>query len=206
MTFVEMDAGTRKVGLRERTRDAVRAQIAEQSLILFDEIGFDETTIDDIAEAVGISSRSFFRYFPAKEDVIVGDPLPLGIRVRDSLAAQPAEVPLWAALRAAFIPLEVITNGAPATGLRVMRVMMSTPSLRARNLEKHIAWGSLLVPVVVDRLPANDPRAELQAQVIVNSAFACLDVAFAHWTASEAEEPLASLLDVAFDTLAPRIP
>jgi AcrR family transcriptional regulator len=53
-------------GLKERTRDAVRQEIAEAALLLFDEQGFDETTVEQIASAAGLSCRSFFRYFPRR--------------------------------------------------------------------------------------------------------------------------------------------
>jgi Bacterial regulatory proteins, tetR family len=59
------------------------------ALALFDENGFEETTVEDIATAVGISSRSFFRYFPVKEDVVLGDAMPIGDVVRDALATRP---------------------------------------------------------------------------------------------------------------------
>ena len=185
-------------GLRALTRDSVRDQIADQALRLFDADGFDETTVDDIAGAVGISARSFFRYFPAKEDVVISDSRPLGILVRDSAAARPAAEPVWTVLRRAFEPLEVATGDEVDRGLRIMRVMMSTATLRARNLEKHITWGVLLEPVVVERLDGDPDTRRFRAQTLIHAALACLDVALAEWTRREGAVPVSQLLDEAF--------
>src|SRR5919106_1490469 len=56
--------------LRDRTRRAVRAEISQAAVALFAERGFDETTVEEIARAVGMTKRSFFRYFPTKEDAV----------------------------------------------------------------------------------------------------------------------------------------
>ena len=59
--------------LAERKRQVAREHIEETALRLFVERGFDETTIADIADAAGISTRTFFRYFATKEDVVFAD-------------------------------------------------------------------------------------------------------------------------------------
>jgi AcrR family transcriptional regulator len=167
---------------------------------MFDERGFDETTVDDIATAVGMSSRSFFRYFPAKEDVVLGDPTPFGMLVRDAAANRPSGEPVWLVLRHAFEPVEANTAAATELGLRTMRVMMSTASLRAGNLEKHIAWAAMLEPVIVDRLDGAEQSKRFRAQTLIHTALACLDVALAEWTRREGATPVGHLLDEAFAT------
>lgn len=190
-----------RTGLRELTRASVRDQIAEHALRLFDENGFDNTTVGDIASAIGISQRSFFRYFPAKEDVVVGDPVPFGTLVVDAAAARPSDEPVWSVLRHAFDPVETAGLADPVRGLRTMRVMMSTASLRARNVEKHIAWAVMLEPVIVSRLDGDEETRAFRAHTLIHAALACLDVALAEWAIRGGSTPVGTLLDDAFVTV-----
>jgi AcrR family transcriptional regulator len=190
-----------RTGLRELTRASVRDQIAEHALRLFDENGFDNTTVGDIASAIGISQRSFFRYFPAKEDVVIGDPVPFGTVVVDAAAARPSDEPVWSVLRHAFDPIESAGLADPLRGLRTMRVMMSTASLRARNVEKHIAWAVMLEPVIVNRLDGDEATRAFRAHTLIHAALACLDVALAEWALRGGSTPVGALLDDAFNTV-----
>ena len=59
--------------LRERKKAKTRAAIQEHALRLFMEQGYEQTTVEQIADAAEVSPSTFFRYFPTKEDVVMYD-------------------------------------------------------------------------------------------------------------------------------------
>src|SRR4029450_4190887 len=84
--------------LRERKRTRTRLMIQAEAFRLFAEKGYSETTVEEIADAAAISPRTFFRYFPTKEDVVLWDEY--DPQVAELLAARPAEEPVAESVRA----------------------------------------------------------------------------------------------------------
>jgi AcrR family transcriptional regulator len=122
-------------GLRERKKLRTRAAIQKEALRLFLKKGYEETTIEDIAEAVEISPSTFFNYFPSKEAVVFQDDLdPLIIA---ELNAQPPGVNPIAALRLAM--KKVMSKLSQADGALVrerIELVTKTPELRAAMLNE----------------------------------------------------------------------
>ena len=69
----EPPRGPRTEVARGRPASTTREDVARAALELFARHGYDETTVDDIAAAVGISRRTFFRYYESKPDVVWGE-------------------------------------------------------------------------------------------------------------------------------------
>ncbi|CAL9649877.1 TetR/AcrR family transcriptional regulator [Streptomyces sp. enrichment culture] len=187
--------------LRERARRAARAEITTTALQLFAENGFEATTIDQITSAVGISRRSFFHYFGSKEDLVLGDTEALGESVRAALEARPEDESAWTAIRAAFLTIRP-ADKTPEEQFVLARLHHEAPSLRARHLEKHLRWQSLLAPGVQHRLglpptPDPDPRA----LAFVAAALACFDAAVDAWYRSGGADDPVRLFDEAVATL-----
>ncbi|WP_206442446.1 TetR family transcriptional regulator [Streptomyces boncukensis] len=188
-------------GLREMTRQAVRQRIAETAIDLFVAHGYDQVTVDQIAAAVGMSTRSFNRYFPNKEDVVLGDGPTWGATVRDHLASRPVDEAAWESLRHAFEALLISTDAVDVTDdrrKRVMRVLGSTPALRAYNTEKHLAWAGMLTPLVAERIRGKD--ADLRAEAMVQASLACFDAAMLWWARPDETRTPVELLDAVFTT------
>src|SRR5436189_5551773 len=83
------------VPVRERSRRAVRDELAQLAKELFVEKGYDETTIDDLVAAAGMSKRTSFRYFASTEELVMGKYERLGDQRAEDLAHHPADAPPW---------------------------------------------------------------------------------------------------------------
>ncbi|MFG3120535.1 TetR family transcriptional regulator [Streptomyces sp. NPDC048201] len=185
-------------GLRLRTRRLVTEALSDTALELFDASGFDHVTVADIARAAGISQRSFFRYFGNKEDVVFGDRIPTAEEIRDELCRHLAGRTPWDALRATFVVAAEQMDGDEGRWKRATRVICHTPALRARYLEKHLAWTGVLVPELAARLEPGGQVARLKAQTMINTALACFDVALENWADDEEGRSLAALVGEVF--------
>ncbi|GAA0914233.1 TetR family transcriptional regulator [Virgisporangium ochraceum] len=177
----------------DRQRAALRAEITATACALFVEQGFDATTVDQIVETVGISRRSFFRYFGSKEDVLLGDLAARGDAVARGLAARPADEDPWTALRNAMLDAAPETFADPLADLAVARMMHGSPTLRARLFEKRQHWRDALVPLVADRV--GGPDAVFTASAVVSAVLSCVDTASDAWVASDGKADMADLYD-----------
>ena len=163
----------------ERTRRRVREEIVDVALALFLDQGFEETTVDQVVAAVGISRRSFFRYFGTKEDIVLGDLAEQGPVILEALRRRPDDEPVWEALRHAFAVLA--TRTTPERGLAIARLVTTSPGLRAAHLEKHLRWQEQLAPEVERRVADSDDPPGLRGQAIVGTTLACIDAATTVW-------------------------
>lgn len=187
-------------GLRDITREAVRSRIATVAVDRFERDGFDAVTVEQIAADVGMSARTFHRYFPAKEDAVIGNPARYRFVLAEAFRDRPDEEPVWESLREAFVSMVGHADEDPEHGRRSVRVMTSTPSLRARHLEKHQSFADTLTPLVVERSQATrGTDAERSATVLVQAALACFEAAIGRWSVTDDDASI--LLRQAFDTL-----
>jgi AcrR family transcriptional regulator len=162
-----------RTGIRSIARDAVRERISHVALELFDEHGFENVTIEQVASRAGISARSVHRYFPARCYLVIGMLEANGEIVRDVLLTGPAGEPALISLRAAY--MDLVRPGADVPRYRsAVRLLSSTPALRARNVEKHLAWAETLTPLVAERIDGAD--AVVRARVLVDASLAAFTV------------------------------
>jgi AcrR family transcriptional regulator len=163
------------LGLRERKKARTKAAIQQEALRLFREQGYENTTIEQIAEAAEFSPSTFFRYFPTKEDVVMYDNLdPLMI---EAFRAQPAELSPVQALRAA---MHDVFSRLPATEMEDLRerfdLILAVPELRSRMLDEFTRTIQMVAEMLAARVgrPTDDFALRIFAGALTGVVMAAL--------------------------------
>src|SRR6266540_2815108 len=190
--------------VRERTRRAVRGELAQLAVSLFVEKGYDETTIDDLAAAAGMSKRTFFRYFASKEELVMGKYEYFGEQLAEDLAARPAGEPIWMSLRQTFKRVaDYVENDARRTeSVAMEKIVRDHPTLNASYLERVSRMQELLLDEARTRTGRPDP-ADPRTAAIVGAAFSCLIAAWTTWLTTDQAKPFGVLLDQALGAIRP---
>jgi AcrR family transcriptional regulator len=181
--------------LREQTRSVVRSLLARTALNLFAAKGYDDTTLDEVAAAAGVSRRTLFNYFRNKEDLALSGLSEQGELIAARFAERPADEDPWTSLRVAFQVLDEIDLTAEGR-LEMITLLFGNESLRAGHAEKQARWQDLLAPLIEPRLPDSDRRA-LEARAIAAAAITCLQTATEEWMRLDGQVDQFDLYDAA---------
>jgi mycofactocin system transcriptional regulator len=184
---------------RGRPASTSRQDVARVALDLFARQGYDETTVDEIAAAVGISRRTFFRYFESKPDVVWGEfDAELG-RLRDRLAEASGAEPLMEVLRRSIVATNRFGAGE-LDELRIRMVLIDTvPTLVAHSAVRYGEWCEVVAGFAASRL-GGSPN-DLGPQTVARAALGAAMAAFAGWARHDGCD-LAAEVDRAFRMLA----
>ncbi|MCQ0008495.1 TetR/AcrR family transcriptional regulator [Actinomadura madurae] len=125
-----------RAGLRERKKQRTRQALATAALRLFAERGYEETTIADIAAAADVSPRTFFSYFPSKEDVVFAEIDDRLAEVSERLRRTSGEAPMETIRRSIVDVLEAVVAEHRDYGAVQVALVLERPGLRARALQR----------------------------------------------------------------------
>lgn len=193
--------------LAERKRQLVAEELRNAALMLLASRGFEAVTVDDVVAAAGMSRRTFFRYFASKEDVVVRFIADMGTEVVGELAARPEDEPPSVALRHAIWRLLAGCADQPEHAERsriVARLILDTPALHARWLERQLQWRAGLAAVLAARRGV-DPHTDPYPPMAAGMAMLALDSVLRQWRPGDDERRLAELTDRAFAVAAPSL-
>lgn len=164
--------------LRDRQRDAVRADIHAAAYRLFAAQGFTNVTTDDIAAEAAISPRTFFRHVATKEELLLAAVQRGGAAIASLLERRPRTEPPDAALAAAIVSRVESFDDAELEGWRA--AILTAPHLLDRVSLIATADRERLVALVAARMGA-DPAEDSRPGLLVQLSFAAADFAFGQW-------------------------
>src|SRR4051794_20671146 len=176
-----------------------RLEIERVALALFADRGFDETTVEDIASAAGVSRRTFFRYFDTKAEVLWHAFDQEVTALRDALAGIPDDVPLLDAIRRAVVSVNHYTAADVPELRQRINLISSVPALQASAAAHYDAWERAITDFAAGRLC--QPRDALLPLALGRATLAVCRAAYECWV-DQADEDLTVYLDAALRAMA----
>jgi AcrR family transcriptional regulator len=176
-----------------------RRTLIDTGMALFAARGFDDVTTDEIATTAGVSTSTFFRYFPTKESLLFVGEYDYTAVLCDVLARQPSSASDVDALFAAFVELAPMMASVRARVALYERVVASSALLRGREAAHHQANVAVVAQAIAERRREPlSPAIELVADI----ALTTLKRSHGRWLRGRADVELGATIEEDRRTLA----
>ncbi|MFC8845922.1 MULTISPECIES: TetR family transcriptional regulator [unclassified Micromonospora] len=199
-------------GLRERKKAETRAALSWAAIRLAVAHGFDNVLVEDIAQTVGVSPRTFNNYFSSKAEAIAARHLDRSRRVADALRGRPPGEPLWPAITAAaltqFEPGPEVAQSPPAAHAEWtsgLRMMLAEPALQGEMLRAGAVAEAELAAAVAERT-GTDPERDLYPHLVAAAVSAAVGAVTRHFLHADPPVAMERLLPDALAQLAAGLP
>lgn len=183
--------------LRERNRTRTRRDIENAALELFENQGYDETNIEEIAELAGVSRATFFRYYPSKEELLFTNE---GAAVDEMVSHIASRDDPRHCLPALAPPVTRFGRGLlddeSSEGQRLTRLVMTTRELEARSMRMRLRWERGIAKQLSRE--RGEPSPGSTDILLANIAVACLAAALWEWQARPHTAAIEQILEVQF--------
>ena len=153
--------------------------IERVALELFRERGFEETPVEDIAAAAGISRRTFFRYFGSKNDIPFGNFESLLNDLDEWLTSVPDDRPMFDVIADAAMRFNRVHSDGPVAHRERMELILHTPALRANAALRNAEWLAVVARYAARRMDA--PPDSLGPQLVGHVSQAAASAAYEQW-------------------------
>ena len=184
-------------------RGETRLRIEQAALDLFTSEGFDEVTTDEVADAAGISRRTFFRYFATKADAVWGDFSGHVLRLERLLTGAGDEQSVLTSICRAYVEVNAYADADLPMLRQRLRLILTEPALQAHSQVRYAEVDRVVADHVARRTGAASDA--LVPRLVATSTRAAATTAFEVWLA-DGRLPLARALHDAFDELAGGFP
>ena len=185
-----------------RRHEQTRAAIADAAVALFTERGFAETTMDDVADAAGVSRRTAYRHFPSKDDLVFEHPrrwlVHFNLQVADP---RPGETQRERCRRGLLAVAQLIQAHAHAI-VAAYVIMLASPSLRGRNGRTEDEWFERYIELLTPPGPLEPSRA-LQVATVAGALVGTTKMLVAVWAAGQPDTDMEAMTRAVLDQLDP---
>lgn len=173
-------------------KPAARDRLAQAALALFDERGYEQTTVDDITERAGLSRTTFFRHYRSKDDVIFPDHDRLLEQIKHRLATSSHPTALAAVCDAVrLVLLHYLGEGELAR--RRYALTSTVPALRDREIASVARYQRLFREYIAGRTGDPAEAALLRAEVLSAAVVAAHNHVLRRWLRGESPDPIAEV-------------
>ncbi|ALC18700.1 TetR/AcrR family transcriptional regulator [Streptomyces pristinaespiralis] len=183
------------------SKPSARTRLADAAFALFDERGYEQTTVDDIAERAGVGRTTFFRHYRSKEAVIFPDHDRLLELIRDRLATSSHSTALVAVSDAVrLVLLHYIDEGDLARRRYALTSKVST--LRDREIASVARYQRLFREFIAEWMGDPTKSASLRAELMAASVVSAHNHVLRRWLRGEASDPVAEVDEAMREVLA----
>jgi len=189
-------------GRRERKKSVTHRQLRAAALRLGAEHGLQKVTVEDIAEAADVSTRTFYDHFSSKEDAIVGFDVERVDQLRRALRERPLDEAPLDALRE--VMRELLEESGEEWPLR-MAIIRQDPSLLSRMFDSFTTVERVMVEFVAERTATN-PELDLYPVLVTAVATGAFRTSVRFWHHHSESVPLATIFDDAFVQVSAGLP
>lgn len=189
-------------GLRERKKEATRRALHEAAMRLAVEHGLDEVTVEAIADAAGVSRRTFSNYFGGKEEALLYGGEQRMWSLLETFKTRPPEEPSWAALRASFDAVHDQFGPLDPQWAAQVRLARNHPSVLARQLAHYAEFERALADLIAarDELPSGSLRPRIMAGAFITA----LRIASLTWIEEQRARSMPDIVDESLTEIARR--
>ncbi|MFI0774003.1 TetR/AcrR family transcriptional regulator [Streptomyces sp. NPDC021212] len=183
------------------SKPPARIRLADAAFALFDERGYEQTTVDDIAERAGLGRTTFFRHYRSKEEVIFPDHDRLLELIRDRLATSSHSTALVTVSDAVrLVLLHYLEEGDLAR--RRYALTSKVAALRDREIASVARYQRLFREFIADWMGDPTESASLRAELMAANVVAAHNHVLRRWLRGESSDPVAEMDEAMREVLA----
>jgi AcrR family transcriptional regulator len=183
-----------KSSLRIRKQQLVRDAIFDSAIELFEAKGFDETTVEEIAQAAGVSRASFFRYFSSKDDLLAQNVIKYGEALKAAIKASPPSSTPLEIMRETVLAVAKETANSPHTR-QVIDISLRSAAARQAHMSRMVEVESNIATAFAERVGSLS-KDEIEPRLLAIMTLSAMNVAVMSWHRGDARQLSAAVEQV----------